>query len=102
MTYAIRLFLAISSYSSDQCVSSSQRTDSACWEPQLHCGRAALSEGLFSGQRWQMKEACQLSTFPIQTTAFPPYEASACSMRRSNQGNQQESKFLCIHWDLVS
>ena len=102
MTYAIRLFLAISPYSSDQCVSSSQRTDSACWEPQLHCGRAALCEGLFSGQRWQMKEACQLSAFPIRTTAFPPYEASACSMWRSNQGNQQESKFLCIRWDLAS
>ena len=101
MTYAIGLFLAISFYSSDQCVSNSQRTDSACWEPQLHCGKAVLRGGLFSGQHWQMKEACQLSAFPMPTTAFPPYEASACSMQCSYQGNQQESKFLCTHWDLV-
>lgn len=101
MTYATGLFLAISFYSSDQCVSNSQRTDSACWEPQLHCGKAVLRGGSFSAQHWQMKEARQLSTFPIPTTAFPPYEASACSMQCSYQGNHQESKFLCTHWDLM-
>lgn len=55
MTNAIGLFLAISIYGSDQRVSNSQKTDSACWEPQLHCRkscalwrlvfRAALADG---------------------------------------------------------
>lgn len=69
----------------------------SCTEEKLQSMAACFQSGV--GRR---KKACQLSAFPILTTAFPPCEASASSTQCSHQGKRPESEFLCIHWVLVS